>query len=448
MLDLVDDLLRRVLGELDVVVLLRVPRRGDAGALAEHVDVQQRVRAEAVGAVHGDTGDLAGRVQARDDGGVVRQDLTLDVRRDAAHGVVRGGLDRDRVRVRLDAQVRTRELGDVRELRVELLRRQVRQVQVHVVTGRTAAAALTDLGVDGARDDVTGREVLHDRRVLLHEALAVLVAEDAALTAGALRQQDAHAPDARRVELEELHVLERQAAAVAGRLAVTREGVRVGGHLEELAGAAGGVDDGLRLEHVDLAGGELVRDHAGRLLDAVLLDQELVQDVELVEELHALLDAVLVQRLEDHVAGAVRGVAGPADRRLAVGAGVAAEAALVDGAVRGAVERQAHLLQVEDRVDGLLRQDLGGVLVDQVVTALDRVEGVPLPVVLFHVRQRGGHAALRGTRVGAGGVELRQHRGAAALRRLDGGAHAGATCADDDGVVLVDLHWIRLSPVA
>lgn len=307
----------------------------------------------------------------------------------------------------------------------------------------TAAAALADLRVDGPGHDVTRRQVLHHRRVLLHEALAVLVAEDAALTAGALRQQDAHAPDAGRVELEELHVLQRQPATVDRRLAVTRQRVRVRRHLEELAAAAGRVDHGLRLEDVDLAGGQLVRHHAGRPLHAVDLGDQLVEDVELVVELHALLHAVLVQRLEDHVAGAVGRVAGAADRGLAVVPAVTAEAALVDRAVRRAVERQAHLLQVEDRVDGLLRQDLGGVLVDQVVTALDRVEGVPLPVVLLHVRERGGHTALRGARVGAGRVELGQHRGPAALRRLDGGAHAGATRADDDCVVLVDLHWSR-----
>ena len=98
------------------------------------------------------------------------------------------------------------------------------------------------------------------------------------------------------------------------------------------------------------------------------------------------------------MAGAVRRVAGAADGRLAVVAGVAAEPALVDLALGRAVERQAHVLEVEDRVDRLLREDLGGVLVDQVVAALHGVEGVPLPVVLLDVRERGGHAALRRAR--------------------------------------------------
>ena len=143
--------------------------------------------------------------------------------------------------------------------------------------------------------------------------------------------------------------------------------------------------------------------------------QHQVEHVELVEELDALLDAVLVQGLQDHVAGAVGRVAGAAHGGLAVVAGVAAEAALVDPALGRAVERQAHLLQVEHRVDGFLAHDLGGVLVDQVVAALDGVEGVPLPVVFLDVGQRGAHAALGRAGVRAGRVELGEHGGAGRL---------------------------------
>ncbi len=159
------------------------------------------------------------------------------------------------------------------------------------------------------------------------------------------------------------------------------------------------------------------------------------------------LDAVLVQRLQDHVAGAVRGVAGPAHGRLAVLGGVAAESALVDLALGRAVERQAHVLEVDDRVDGLLREDLGRVLVDQVVAALHRVEGVPLPAVLLHVGERGGHAALRRAGVGPGGVELRDDRGARLRARLDRRTHAGAAGAHDQHVVPVVLDPVDLALV-
>lgn len=328
---------------------------------------------------------------------------------------------------------------------------EVREVEQDVVLVRSGAAAFADLVRHGPRDDVAGGEVLDGGGVALHEALAVGVAQDAALAAGGLGEQDAEAGEAGRVELEELHVLQGQAAAVGQGHAVTGEGVGVGGGLEDLAGAAGREDDRLGLEDVDLAGGEVVGDDSGGVDLGAVLDVlggevvvgEEVEDVELVEELDVLLDAVLVERLQDHVAGAVRGVAGAAHGGLAVVAGVAAEPALVDATLGRAVERQAHALEVEDRVDGLLRHDLGGVLVDQVVAALDRVEGVPLPVVLLDVRQRGAHAALRGAGVGARGVQLGDDRGAGLLRGLERRAHAGAACADDDDVVLVGLHRVR-----
>src|SRR5690606_21527530 len=105
-----------------------------------------------------------------------------------------------------------------------------------------------------------------------------------------------------------------------------------------------------------------------------------------------------------------------------------------------AVERQAHVLEVDDRLDGLLGHDLGRVLVDEVFTALDGVEGVPLPVVLLDVREGRAHPALRSTRVGPRGEELRDDGGARTGRGLERGTHPGAPGADDDDVVLVDLH--------
>src|SRR5690349_5910945 len=127
-------------------------------------------------------------------------------------------------------------------------------------------------------------------------------------------------------------------------------------------------------------------------------------------------------------------------RGLAVVAGVPAEPALVDLALGRAVERQAHLLEVDDRVDGLTAHDLGRVLVDEVVAALDGVEGVPLPVVLLDVGEGGAHAALGRAGVGPRRVELGEHRGAGARRGLEGRAHPGAAGTDDDDVVLVRLH--------
>ena len=393
--------------------------------------------------MHGHAGGLAGRVQAGDHVGRVGEDLAADVRGDAAHAVVRGREDRHRLGVGLHAQVGARELGDVRELRVDVRGLEVGEVEVDVVLVRAGAAALAHLVGHRAGDHVTGGEVLQRRGVALHEALHLAVAQDAALAARRLRQQDAEARQARRVELEELHVLQRDAAAERHRGAVAGEGVGVRGGLEDLAEAAGGEHDRLRAEDVDLAGGELVGDHAGgahALVGARVAGHQHVEHVVLVEELHLLLHAVLVEGLQDHVAGAVRGVAGAAHGRLAVLTGVPAEAALVDAPLRGAVEGQAHLLQVEHRVDGLLGHHLGGVLVHQVVAALDGVVGVPLPVVLLDVGEGRAHAALRRAGVGARGIELGDDRGAGALGGLQRRAHPGAAGADDHHVVVMGLH--------
>jgi len=237
---------------------------------------------------------------------------------------------------------------------------------------------------------------------------------------------------------------ERQGHAVPG------QGVRVGRGLVDLARAAGGQDDRFRAEDVRLTGGQVVRDDAGhphRLVVGHLGSHQVggeqqVEGVELVEERDVGLDALLVEGLQDHVAGAVCGVARAAHRGLAMVAGVPAELALVDQAVRGPVERQPHVLQVQHRIDGLAGHHLRGVLVHQVVAALDGVEGVPLPVVLLDVAEGGAHPALGRAGVRPGGVELAEHGRAGPGGRLERRPHPRAPGADDDDVVLVGLHRV------
>src|SRR5690606_32876779 len=92
--------------------------------------------------------------------------------------------------------------------------------------------------------------------------------------------------------------------------------------------------------------------------------------------------------------------------------------------------------------DCFLRENLGRILIDEVVAAFDGVEGVPLPVVFFDVREGRRHAALRRSRVGAGRVELGDDGGAGLGPRFDGGAHSGAARSDDDDVVLVVVNTV------
>ena len=195
---------------------------------------------------------------------VVAQDLALDVGRHAAHRVVRGGVDGHRLGVGLDAEVGARELGDVGQLGVDVRRLQVGQVEQDVVLVRPGAAAVADLHRHVAGHHVARGQVLHRRGVALHEPLALGVAQDRAFTAGRLGQQDAEPGQAGGVELVELHVLQRQPAPPHDAHPVTGQGVRVRRRLEHLAETAGGQDDRLGVEDVDLARGQLVGDDARR----------------------------------------------------------------------------------------------------------------------------------------------------------------------------------------
>ena len=115
----------------------------------------------------------------------------------------------------------------------------------------------------------------------------------------------------------------------------------------------------------------------------------------LVIELDARLDALLIERLQDHVPGAVGGVATASHWTFTVVARVATEATLINLSVWRAIEWKAHALQLNHCGDRFAREDLSRILVGQVVATLDGVEHVPLPVILFNIAKCGTDASLR-----------------------------------------------------
>src|SRR5690606_30837315 len=199
---------------------------------AEHHQIQQRVRAEPVRAVHRDARRLANRHQARHDriGLTVleRDDLAVIVRRDPAHVVVDRGQHRDRLLRDIHAGEDLGRLGDARQALVDAVRAKMLQVQIDVILVRADAAAFADLDRHRAADDVARSEVLGVRSVALHEALALRVSQNAALAAHALRDQATGAVYAGRLELYELHVLQRQPGAQHHSAAVAGASVRRG----------------------------------------------------------------------------------------------------------------------------------------------------------------------------------------------------------------------------
>ena len=94
-------------------------------------------------------------------------------------------------------------------------------------------------------------EILRVWRIALHEALALRIGEIAALAARAFGDEHAGAVDAGRVELHELHVLQRQAGAQHHGVAVAGAGVGRGAREVGAAVAARRQDRLLGAESMD-----------------------------------------------------------------------------------------------------------------------------------------------------------------------------------------------------
>ena len=146
---------------------------------------------------------------------------------------------------------------------------------------------------------------------------------------------------------------------------------------------------------------------------AVLIDDE-VDDVPLVEKHGVVFQIALVERVQQGVAGAVGRGAG--SRRLPTLAEIlrlAAEGPLVDSAIGGAGEGQAHVFEFIDGLRAFHAQVFDGVLVADVVGAFDGVVHVPAPIVLgVGAGDGAGDSTLGRHGVGTGGEDFRQHRGA------------------------------------
>ncbi len=142
---------------------------------------QQRVGAQAVGAVVLVVA-LADGVEAGDVGLLVARRAELEpavggplvVGPQAAHRVVDGREDLHRHVARIDALELLVDLQDAAELAVELLARDVRQVEVDALPVRLDAQALVDADVeDLARGDVARHEVAVLRVALFEEVVAL-----------------------------------------------------------------------------------------------------------------------------------------------------------------------------------------------------------------------------------------------------------------------------------
>ena len=99
------------------------------------------------------------------------------------------------------------------------------------------------------------------------------------------------------------------------------------------------------------------------------------------------------------------------------------------------------MLELVDALDGFPAQNLGGRLIHQKITPLDRVVSVVLPRIVFEVRERRGDPSLRSPGVRASRIKLAHNRRADAAARFEGRHQPRPTCSDDHTVkTMVVIH--------
>ncbi len=304
------------------------------------------------------------------------------------------------------------------------------------------ATPFVDLGLFRPGDDVAGRQLHLGLGVLVHEPLALAIVEQSALAAGCLGDENPVRVDAGRVELDEFHVLERQASTENHRKAVACVGVGVRRDLPGARVATGRKQRRLGVEDVEPALLEVPRHQTHAR--AVLHDQ--LRHIELVVETDPVLHALLVERVQLRVPRAVGGIAGTRDPFLSEVRVVTAEWTLRDLPIGRAGEGKPEVLHLVDCRDRLAHEDLLRVLIAEVVAAAHRVVEVPLPAVVLHVAERGGTASLGRARVGTGRVDLRDHGRVEMLARLQGRVEPGDARAHDDHIMPVSFRCHRPLP--
>ena len=221
--------------------LQRVPGRLQPDPRPEDQALGEGVRTESVRSVHAHARGLPRRVQP------FEARLSHGAGVDSAHHVVDDRPNGDGLVDRIDPHELLRKLPHERQLLVDGPLAQVANVQVHVLAvGPLECVALLDLLHDGSRQDVARPELHLPRDVVLQEPPALIVDEVSPLPAGGLRHEDAGPGEARRMVLDELHVLERDPGAIGERHAIPGADRAVRGEGEDPAQATRAQDDCLR----------------------------------------------------------------------------------------------------------------------------------------------------------------------------------------------------------
>mmetsp|Transcript_45581 Transcript_45581/g.121197 ORF Transcript_45581/g.121197 Transcript_45581/m.121197 type:complete len:372 (+) Transcript_45581:1171-2286(+) len=317
------------------------------------------------------------------------------------------------------------------------------KVEVDVLAVGTAAAALADLDGHRARHDVARGQILCGGGITLHEALAILVAEDTTLTAAALSHQATGTVDAGRMELHELEILQGQAGASNHGIAVTSAGVGAGGREVSAAVSSGGKNGVVGTEAVESA---ILHAHSHDTpARAVGIHDQIGGEV-LNEEHGVEAKSLAVEGVKHRVPSTVSNSGAAVSlTTLAKLEGLTTEGTLVDLALLSTRERHAIVLELNDSARGLTTHVLNSILVAEPVRTLHRVIEVPAPIVLGHIAQSSIDTTLCSYSVRTSGEKLGDASNLEpSLSKTHSRTKTGTTSANNDGIVGV-VHDVVLA---
>ena len=110
-----------------------------------------------------------------------------------------------------------------------------------------------------------------------------------------------------------------------------------------------------------------------------------IDHMKFIKKRNIVLYTLLIQGLQDHVTGPVRGVARPVDRGFSIISSVPAEFSLIDFALRRPAERQPPVLKIINRLNSLFGKNYSCLLVNKIVPALNGVKSVPIRFIFIHI---------------------------------------------------------------
>ncbi len=167
--------------------------------------------------------------------------------------------------------------------------------------------------------------------------------------------------------------------------------------MEQSARASGGQQHIARVNGLNLARMRIKSHNTGRLL--AIIGEHQIGHIPFLGKLNAGGHTLLPQGVQNLVADTVGRIGGALDRGSTELARMAAESALCDMPVLGTGEGHALTLQIDHGLRRILGEQLGRVLINKPVAALDGVVVMPMPVIGLHIAQACGNASFSRTGV-------------------------------------------------